>query len=220
MFPDAPVMLQLVPVRSLSPAASAVTISGSDTLIPVVIAVDVSPVILIPVVRTWVVSVWLIAMAESREADPSPTSIYNPRPVPEVAVLSVTTSCTRSAEFVSAIVADRDKRSLDKDELDSVTFSLPAREKSTSVDRVTREPVSVIDASPMVLAPVNLARVFVVPPGVVTPPPKPTQLPVVYKQTWQEAPTPAGRERVVVVDAPIFDRSSCSLLVLSRLSWM
>ncbi len=42
-------------------------------------------------------------------------------------------------------------------------FSVPAKVKSTSVFRVTSEPVSVIDESPNEFAPVNLAIVLLVP---------------------------------------------------------
>src|SRR5882762_6140631 len=52
---------------------------------------------------------------------------------------------------------------------------------------VTVVPLSEIIESPMVWAPVNLASALVVPPGVVTPPPTPVQLPTVVQMLYVPA---------------------------------
>jgi len=54
-----------------------------------------------------------------------------------------------------------------------LAFSVPANTAERFVVKPTVVPSSVIEASPIAWAPVNLARVFVVPPDVVTPEPDP-----------------------------------------------
>ena len=57
-----------------------------------------------------------------------------------------------------------------------------------AADTATVVPLSVIEESPIVPEPVNLASAFVVPPGVVTPPPAPAQLPVLIQIVVVEEP--------------------------------
>ena len=94
-------------------------------------------------------SVWLMAMAASKVAEPFPVSITSPRTLPDVEVLSIMVIESTSTLFVSAAVTVRSNWFPVAVELVRTRFSEAARVKFTSELNV---------AAPLRVSPVSVPR--------------------------------------------------------------